>query len=85
MRLESCGEDSSPIFGARVARQRHCGKKTSVFGFILSNLSDEGVPVIVREADIADQGIGPLYLERLKRFSDRRHCCHAGARLRQHQ
>ena len=85
MRLESCREDSSPIFGARVARQRHRGKKPSVFGFILPNLSDQRVPVLIRQADIADQDIGPLRFEHLKRFSDRRHRFHAGARLRQHQ
>ena len=68
MRLESLREASSPIIGARVARQRHRGKKTSVFGFILPNLLDQYVPVLIRKADIADQGIGALPFERLKRF-----------------
>jgi hypothetical protein len=85
MRLKSCREDASPIYGARVARQRDRGEKTSVFSFILPNLSDQPVPVLIRQADIADQGVGPLRLEHLKRFSGRRHRCHAGARLRQHQ
>ena len=85
MRLESCREDSRPIFGARVAGQRDRGKKPSVFGFMLPNLPDQRVPVLIRQADIADQGVGPLHLEHLKRFSDRRHRFHAGARLRQHQ
>ena len=35
MRLESCRTDSSPIFGARVARQRDRGETPSVFDFIL--------------------------------------------------
>ena len=48
MRLESCGEDTSPIFGARVVRQRDRWEKTSVFGFILPNLSDQPVPVLIR-------------------------------------
>jgi hypothetical protein len=48
MRLKSCREDSSPIVGARVARQRDRGEKTSVFGFILPNLSDQRVPVLIR-------------------------------------
>ena len=33
------------IFGARIARQRHCGQKPSMFGFMLPNLPDQGVPV----------------------------------------
>lgn len=48
MRLESRREDSSPIFGARVARQRDRGEKTSVFSFILPTLSDQLVPVLIR-------------------------------------
>ena len=85
MRLESCREHTSRIFGTRVARQRDRGEKTSVLGFMLPNVSDERVPVFTRKAEIADQGIGALHFERLMRFSDRRHRFHAGARLRQHQ
>lgn len=48
LRLESCREDSSPIFGARGARQRDRGEKTSVFSFILPNLLDQLVPVLAR-------------------------------------
>jgi len=48
IRLESCREDSSPIFGARVARERDRGEKTSVFSFIQPNLSDQSVPVLIR-------------------------------------
>ena len=36
MRLESRREDTSRIFGTRVARQRDRGEKTSVLGFMLS-------------------------------------------------
>ncbi len=85
MRLESRREDTSPIFGARVAGERDRGEKTSVFGFMLPNVSDEYVPVFTREAETADQGVGALHFERLMRFSDRRHRFHAGASLRQHQ
>src|SRR3977135_1821899 len=52
MCLESCREDSNPIFGARVARQRDRGEKPSAFRFMLPNLSDQLVPVGIREADI---------------------------------
>ena len=48
MRLESCREGSSPIFGPRVARQRDRGEKTSVLSFIQPNLSDQSVPVLIR-------------------------------------
>ena len=48
MRLESCREDAGPIFGAREARQCYGGKRTSMFGFILPNLSDQPVPVLIR-------------------------------------
>ena len=85
MRLESCREDASPIDGARVARQRDRGEKTSVCSFILPNLPDQPVPVLIRQADITDQGVGPLRFEHLKSFPGRRHRCYAGARLRQHQ
>ena len=44
MRLESRREDTSPIFGARVARQRDRGEKAFVFSFILPNLSDHPYP-----------------------------------------
>jgi hypothetical protein len=69
MRLESCREDSSPIFGARVACQRDRGEKTSSFSFVLPNLADQAVPIFIRQADIADQDVGPLRFEHLKRFS----------------
>ena len=85
MRLESRREDSSAIFSARVARQCDRGEKTTVFGFILPNLSNQRRPVLIREVEIADQGVRPLLFEYLKRFSDRRHRFHAGARLRQYQ
>ena len=84
VRLESCGEDSSPIFRARVTRQRDRRKKTSVFSFILPNPPDQAVPVLIRQADIAHQDVGPLRFEHLKRFPDRRRRFHAGARLCQH-
>lgn len=84
MRLESGRQDSSPISSARVARQRDRRKKTAVVGFILPNVSDQRLPVLIREVEIADQGVGPLPFEYLKRFSDRRHRFHAGT-LRQYQ
>jgi hypothetical protein len=48
MRLKSCREDSSPIFGTRVARQRDRGEKTSMVSFILPNLSDQLIPIVIR-------------------------------------
>ena len=59
MRLESCQQDSSPIFRARVARQRDRGEKPSMFSFMLPNLPDQRVPVLVRQADIAHEGVEP--------------------------
>ena len=53
--------------------------------FILPNLSNQPVPVLIRQADIAHQDVESLRSEHLKRFSDRRHRLHTGARLRQHQ
>jgi len=85
MRLESCRQDSSAILSARVPRQRDRGEKTAVFGFMLPNLSDQRIPVLIREVEIADQGVGPLPFEYLKRFSYRRDRFHAGTRLRQYQ
>ena len=85
VRLESCRQDANSIFGARVARQRDRGKKPSAFSLGLANMSDQREPVLIRQADIGDQGIGPLHFEHLERFSHRRHRLHAGARLSQHQ
>ena len=62
-----------------------CRKKTAVFGFTLPNLPDQPIPVLIRQADIADEHVGALPFEHLKRFSDRRHRRHARARLCQHQ
>ena len=60
MCLESCREAARPIVGTRVARQRHRGEAIVAVGFSLTNLADERVPVFIREADIADQDVGPL-------------------------
>ena len=85
MRLESCREDSIPIFRARVAGQRDRGKKTSVVGFVLANLTDQSIAILIRQADVAHQDVGTLHFERLQRFPDRRHRFHGGARLHQQQ
>ena len=42
-----------------------------MFGFMLPNLPDQGVPAFIRKTNIADQDIGPFHFERLKRdFKD---------------
>ena len=57
MRLESCRKNTIPIFGARIARQRDRGEKPSVFSFMLPNLSDQPVPVLIPRR-YPDEGSG---------------------------
>jgi hypothetical protein len=55
MHLKSCREDTSPIFGARVAGQGDGGQKAAVDGFMLANPSDQRISVFIGETDIADR------------------------------
>jgi len=48
VRLESCGEASITILGARIAGQRHRREKPSVFSFMLPNPPDQSEPVLIR-------------------------------------
>ena len=54
-------------------------------GFSIPNVTDQPVPVSIRQADIAHQDVGPLRVDHLHRLSDRRRRSDAGAHLRQHQ
>jgi hypothetical protein len=60
MRLEPRRKGSTPIVRACVAGQRDRRKKTPVLRLVVANPSDERVPVLAWEADIADQHVGPL-------------------------
>jgi hypothetical protein len=63
-----------------LAGERDCREKASVFRFTLPNLSDQPEPVLIQQADIADQDVRPLPFEHLERFPDRRCRLHARAR-----
>ena len=63
VRLEPCRQDANSIFGAREASQRKRGKEPAAFSLGLANMSNQGEPVLIRQADIGHQCIGPLHLQ----------------------
>jgi hypothetical protein len=69
MHLETCCEGPSAIIAPNVAGQGNRWKNPPVFGFVLSNLPDQRIPVLSRQIGIAHQRVRTLRFEYTKRFA----------------